>query len=211
MHTLSYANFDVEGEIKLPVSWDKAQGLFHFKTGESDYYISTVLGYTITVGGTTYYTQFCSLNGKRVWHNSKAFIEGSSFLWHDGGQWVLSSCSGAGNKETWEVTEIDTGKGKYQGDTWYSCATLAGSYAARGILRGTVKDAFQGTPIAVTQNAISGWQKYNKTATGTEVLVDQTAPCGYYSPCGTQTGADKVLTKGQSSVVYVADTAIVRA
>jgi len=213
MHVLSYANFDVEAEIKLPVSWDSAQGLYHFRTGESNYYISTVLGYTLTVGGVTYYTQFCSLNSKRVWHNTRAFIESTSYIWFDGTQWVLSSCSGCGNKETWETSENSYGDdtSQYQGDSWWSCATVAGTYAARGVLRGNVKDAFQGAPVAVVQNEISGWKKYNKIATGTEALVDQTVPCGYYAVCGTQTGADKVLTKGEASTIYTADTAIVRA
>ncbi len=125
----------------------------------SDYYLygydgkytitQSIIGPTVKISGSVATTNFYSYNSKRYYTNS------SQVIWYDTDKgWVISSALGHKIYESWDEENEE-----YTGDVWYSSQSesLTGDYYARGSLRGTTQDAYEGTAVTVT-SSLDGWQ-----------------------------------------------------
>ena len=153
-------------------------------------------------GGITYFTS------KGLIYNSTATYNLSGIdgylgtdawsLWYDGTQYVISAAVGRSTDEIWtkdDPTDTVSG-GIYRGDVWWSCATLTGTYAARGSQRGTTEGGYGTAATYVLTDYADYFTLAGDTFAGT------CTGYGYYAGKTMYVGNKRYLTTGSEGAVW---------
>lgn len=165
-----YSNVDPSGLIVDDVWYDRATGLWLWKEtwGSTKWRMATTLGIIIQaypVGGGTpvdMTSKFYDYGGERYFVYTPPGGPNMYLWWgrESNGltsNWRLTTCLGMSDYETWDGSQ-------YDGDTWWSCATMTGTYQPRGAIRGSVYlnyDAAQTRVLA--GKTFSGWTSLTQT------------------------------------------------
>lgn len=167
--------------LEIWIGEDADAGYYLFQANKQ-WIITNVLAPWYIIDGQEFLPVLKPVNGYIYWTN------GTLALWYDGA-WIISATPGYGTRESWQWNDDDDHDkgGQYIGNAWYSGTLPAigaeSSFAARGCLRGTGKDAFGG--IALTASGKFGYWQHSGSGGA--------APAGIYQYHGEDNEANRII------------------